>query len=489
MNLPPLLSRLELHLVARFQHAIRLGFWLAMLSAAGFVHGQTSVPAKALSEVSASPPPAHLPGEVTFCVDPDWPPFEQIDAQGQHVGIAADLLKLVAQRSGLNLKLVPTANWDESLAASQAGRCQLMSFLNQSPKRDAWLLFTAPLLTDENVFITREEHPFIADPATLVGQTLVLPKGTSVEERLRREFPQLQILLVDSEAQALAAVNERRADLTLRSLIVAASTIKREGWFNLKIAGQLPGYGNQLRIGVIKSQPGLRERLNEAVLSITPTQRQAVVDEHVRVNVVTALDTRPLWALGGVLLAVLLTSAYWISRLRKLNLQLQRVSQSDALTGLRNRHDFDVLHERELERSRRHGKALSVVLLDVDFFKRVNDEMGHPAGDRVLQEVAGLLKQGARSIDHVIRWGGEEFLLLCPDTSAEQAKSLAERLLQAARQHDFGLGRAVTLSAGVATLEPQDVPGGMFKQVDSALYQAKKTGRDRVVVCQQGECA
>ena len=455
--------------------------------ALGWLLAVTAHAAVAVNAVPTDAATPHLPGEVTVCVDPDWPPFEQIDAQGQHVGIAADLLQLVAQRSGLNLKLVPTANWNESLAASQAGRCQLLSFLNQSPARDTWLLFTAPLLTDENVFITREEHPFISDPATLAGQTLVLPKGTSVEERLRRDFPQLQLLLVDSEAEAFAAVNERRADLTLRSLIVAASTIKRGGWFNMKIAGQLPGYGNQLRIGVIKSQPGLRDRLNEAVLSITPIERQAVVDEHVRLNVVVAMDTRPLWALGGVLLAVLLTSAFWISRLRKLNLQLQRVSQSDALTGLRNRHDFEGLYARELERSRRNGQALSVVLLDVDFFKRINDDLGHPVGDRVLQEVAGLLKQAARKIDHVLRWGGEEFLLLCPDTSAEQAKSLAERLLQAVRQHDFGLGRAVTLSAGVATLAPHDPTGSLFKQVDSALYQAKNTGRDRVVVSEQGE--
>lgn len=466
--------------------SVALG-WLLCASVLASAPAPASLASSPLAAQGAAAP--HLPDEVTYCVDPDWPPFEQIDAQGQHVGIAADLLKLVAQRSGMSLTLVPTANWEESLAASQTGRCQLMSFLNQSPKRDAWLLFTAPLLTDENVFISREEHPFIADPATLRGQTLVLPKGTSVEERLRRDFPQLKLMLVETEAQALAAVNERRADLTLRSLIVAASTIKREGWFNLKIAGQLPGYGNQLRIGVSKSQPELRDRLNQAVQSITPAERQAVVDEHVRLNVVTALDTRWLRALAGVLLAVLLTSAFWIRRLRKLNLQLQQATLTDALTGLRNRHDFDALYERELARSRRHGMALSVVLLDIDYFKRINDELGHPVGDRVLQETAGLLKQCARTIDHVIRWGGEEFLLLCPDTSAEQAKTLAQRLAQAVRQHDFGLGRPVTLSAGVASLAPQDAPGGMFKQVDAALYRAKNTGRDRVVVCQHGEYA
>lgn len=225
--------------------------------------------------VAQTPAPAALvPGEVTYCVDPDWPPFEQIDAHGQHVGIAADLLKLVAQRSGLNLQLLPTKDWDESLAASQAGRCELLSFLNQSPKRDAWLLFTDPVLVDENVLITREEHAFVSDLAALSDETMVLPKGTSIEERLRRDFPNLKIVLVDSEAQAFKQVSERAADMTMRSLIVAADTIKSQGWFNLKIAGQVPNYGNRLRIGVIKSQAAVRDRLNQGVASITPQERK-----------------------------------------------------------------------------------------------------------------------------------------------------------------------------------------------------------------------
>lgn len=440
------------------------------------------VPTPAPAQAAAQP--VHAPGEVTFCVDPDWPPFEQIDAQGRHVGIAADLLRLVAQRSGMNLLLVPTRDWDESIAASQAGRCQLMSFLNQSRKRDAWLVFTNPVLLDENVVITREEHPFVPDLAGLSNKTLVLPKNTSVEERLRRDFPNLTIVLVDSEAEAFKMVSERQADLTMRSLIVAADTIKRQGWFNLKIAGQVPGYGNQLRIGVLKSQPALRDRLNQGVASISAIERQNIIDQHVAIQMVTAVDYTLIGWLAAMLVAVVLTSVFWIGRLRKVNARLQQLSHSDALTGLRNRNEFDALYEQELQRSRRHGMALSVVLLDIDFFKRINDGHGHPAGDRVLQQVAGLLKVNARTVDHVIRWGGEEFLLLCPSTSAAQAQAMAERMLQAAREHDFGLGQPVTLSAGVATLAPGEAPGHMFEQVDSALYQAKTQGRNRVVLAQ-----
>jgi len=434
-------------------------------------------------------PTAPISGPVTFCVDPDWPPFEQIDAQGRHVGIAAELLQLVAQRSGLSLQLLPTKDWDESLAASQAGRCQVMSFLNQSPKRDAWLLFTEPVLVDENVLITREEHAFVSDLAALSNETLVLPKGTSVEERLRQDFPNLKVMLVDSEALAFKAVSERQADMTMRSLIVAADTIKGQGWFNLKIAGQVPGYGNRLRIGVLKSQPALREQLNQGVLSITAPERKKIVDQHIAIKMVAPFDYRLLGWLSAIWVAVLLTSFYWIRRLRRLNVQLKRLSQTDALTGLRNRTGFDALYQHELARSRRQQQDLSVVLVDIDHFKRINDEFGHPEGDRVLVQVAALLRETARNVDHILRWGGEEFLLLCPATSSAQAQVLAERLVQAAGQRDFALGRPLTLSAGVATLEQHDTPKQMFEQVDTALYQAKTQGRNRVVVAARAQDA
>ena len=116
--------------------------------------------------------------EVTLCVDPDWVPYEHIDASGKHVGIAADLLALIEARTGVEFQLVPTRDWNESLEYSKAGKCQALSFLNQSVERSEWLIFTSPLFSDPNVFITREEHPFISDPATLENESIVFPEGT-----------------------------------------------------------------------------------------------------------------------------------------------------------------------------------------------------------------------------------------------------------------------------------------------------------------------
>lgn len=267
-------------------------------------------------------------GPISFCVDPDWPPFEVVDAQGQHRGIGADLLALVAARAGVAIKLLPTKDWPESLEASKAGRCQLLSLLNQTPERDAWLIFTQPVLADENIIITREEHAFVADLTGLQNHTLVLPKGTSIEERVRRDYPNIHITITDSEAQALAMVSERQADLTVRSLIVAAYTIKRQGWFNLKIAGQVPGYGNQLRIGVAKGEPLLRDILDKGVASITPVERQQIIDRHIPITATTGLDYGPIKQLLGVFALMALTSLFW---LRKINRAKKLAEQTATL--------------------------------------------------------------------------------------------------------------------------------------------------------------
>ncbi|MBU1041564.1 MAG: diguanylate cyclase [Proteobacteria bacterium] len=415
----------------------------------------------------------------TFCVDPDWVPFERINEQGGHEGIAADLLRLVSQRTGLRLELVPTKSWEESLEASRQGRCKVLSFLNTTPEREAWLTFTAPLLSDPNVFITREKHPYIADPAGLSGQTIALPTGTSIEERVRRDYPNLTIILTESENKAVNLVSTNKADMTLRSLIVAAYTIRKEGLFNLKIAGQIPQYANQLRVGVRKDEPLLRGILDKGVRSITPQEREQIVNRHVSINAQMGVDYELIKKIVGGFLLVLLVSLYWIVRLRRLNAEIRRLSRTDPLTGLYNRVKFNADFPLEVERARRYQRPLSLLLLDIDHFKRINDELGHPMGDKVLVAMAQSILRSTRAHDTACRWGGEEFLVICPETEPQQALAMAERIRKDVEESEFPSQRRHSVSIGVTTLAADDTMDTLLQRVDTALYQAKHAGRNQ----------
>ncbi|NLN63658.1 MAG: diguanylate cyclase [Myxococcales bacterium] len=177
-------------------------------------------------------------------------------------------------------------------------------------------------------------------------------------------------------------------------------------------------------------------------------------------------------------------------RLRKANKDLRHQAQTDPLTGLLNRRHGHTLLCREMSRVERGNQDLSIIMADIDHFKNINDTHGHPAGDAVLLEIARRLTQSFRPHDLVVRWGGEEFLIICPHTSFAQSLPLAQRIHHAIRDVPIdlpsGLAIRVTISMGLAhtsTLRGLSAEG-LLAQADDALYAAKRDGRDRIRVAQ-----
>jgi diguanylate cyclase (GGDEF)-like protein len=162
--------------------------------------------------------------------------------------------------------------------------------------------------------------------------------------------------------------------------------------------------------------------------------------------------------------------------------QLAEEARTDALTGLLNRRGFEERASLELAHARREGNSVAVVMLDIDYFKRINDEWGHEAGDRVLARIGGLLTSEARDIDVAARIGGEEFVALLPGCSSSDAETFAERIRSALASEDPDGLPDVRVSAGVlSAVAPSDIDA-MLQGADFALYRAKRAGRDRIVI-------
>ena len=166
--------------------------------------------------------------------------------------------------------------------------------------------------------------------------------------------------------------------------------------------------------------------------------------------------------------------------------ELERLSTTDPLTGVLNRRSLGARLEEEARRADRYGRPLAVAMLDGDHFKKVNDTHGHDAGDAVLRRIASTLRQCVRETDAVARFGGEEFVVLLPETPLDDARATADRIREAIARETFpgagGSAFSITCSLGVAAREPREPVERLLSRVDAALYRAKHGGRDRVEI-------
>jgi diguanylate cyclase (GGDEF)-like protein len=193
-------------------------------------------------------------------------------------------------------------------------------------------------------------------------------------------------------------------------------------------------------------------------------------------------------ALGYLTLGLVLNFTLGALVVMRLVFRLRHLSHHDPLTQLLNRRGLEHALAQERQRQRRHGRPMALLALDLDHFKSINDRHGHGAGDQVLVQVAALLRAQCRGGDLAARTGGEEFLMLLPDTDLAGARQAAERLLHTLREHPLTAGGerlSVTSSIGVAvTDDPREELIGLWRRLDRALYRAKDQGRDRAVLAE-----
>jgi diguanylate cyclase (GGDEF)-like protein/hemerythrin-like metal-binding protein len=178
-----------------------------------------------------------------------------------------------------------------------------------------------------------------------------------------------------------------------------------------------------------------------------------------------------------------------LGRLQQTNQELQasiaeldRLASTDKLTGAWNRRRLEEAAANEMERLRRYDHPLSLILLDIDFFKKVNDRHGHSVGDQVLADLVAVVKSTLRTTDSITRWGGEEFVVLCANTTLSTVTMLAERLREKIAGTAFQVVQHITVSMGVAECLAGETWGQWFDRTDAALYQAKTSGRNQVQV-------
>lgn len=312
------------------------------------------------------------------------------------------------------------------------------------------------------------------------------------------EKEKLRILLVDQTTEDLSllyhSLEKSDVPAALKTVSSTEKALKKLGRhnFDLILTEHCPPQINVFRL--LQNIQTLDHQT--PVILLTRTQEIDVVRRAFRLGVGDFLLKEELEAVSFFdIISTVLTESHQSREKNALQKELQDRANRDGLTGLTNHRCFLEILEKEFIRSSRYWRPLSLLMIDLDGFKTINDNLGHQKGDAVLARISTLLRKSVRDVDTVARYGGDEFAILLPETDLEAARNLAERVLTSIGQSPFLDGQKIfplSASIGVASYHPALLgPGALLQGADQALYLAKRSGRNRVQVCQKppsGEC-
>jgi diguanylate cyclase (GGDEF)-like protein len=411
--------------------------------------------------------------------------------------VSIDLVSLITKKTGIKVVASKPISWQEGIDGLADGFCDILPWATETQSRRAAMNFTRPYARLVRVLVTRIEQPYIGNIEQHLDKSYVTEKNNHVATLLKQKYPALKTLNVEHTKRGLELVAENKVFASIASLYSVGNLFNKPAALELKIAGQLPPeFDDIVSLATRKNDLVLSQILDKAIL--TTSQRDISNFLHESALYVYRNETvyRKYWLVGVSMLVVVVALLWWIRYLRNLNLrlariqtklrqksrELEKISITDALTNTFNRHKLDSEINKEITRAKRYSNHLSLIMLDIDLFKGINDQFGHIQGDKTLVEFAQILKANIRDNDVLGRWGGEEFMIICTGIDAKAAQQAANKLREIIQQNDFSPVDKITASFGVTEWKTSDSKESFVLRADKALYQSKRDGRNQVNV-------
>ena len=432
---------------------------------------------------------------IKYCINPSGLPFEGLNEDGEHVGMSSDYYRLFEQMLSAKFELVKTKNWNQSVEFIQQKKCDMLALGMETPERKKYLNFTSHYLDVPLVVATRVDVPFINQILDLEGEKIGIIKGDAFVKILRGKYPSLKIVEVDDIYDGLDQVKNGQLFAYIDTLASIGYEFQSKYFGELKIAGKI-SENLRLSIAVRKDDVTLLGILQKVVNNITNERHRKIFTKWIPIKYEQDVNYKIVWQIVLAIVIFLALMIYWNRKITKANTllkqaqkdieeknkELNRLALTDNLTTLFNRRKLEELIQAEIDKGYHVDNSFCLSILDIDHFKEVNDKYGHQRGDSVLVEIASVLKDSLRITDYVGRYGGEEFIIIFPESSIEDVKLIIEGVRLKIAQYDFEGIEHKTASFGLTAFKAGDTIETVVKRADNALYEAKESGRNRVVV-------
>ncbi|ABM04412.1 diguanylate cyclase [Psychromonas ingrahamii 37] len=456
--------------------------------------------------------------QITMCIDPNWLPYEGFDQQGKHIGLNREFIDIFRKQLPIPIEIVQTSSWSESLQFAEERKCDLLSLAAKTEERTKYLNFTSPYLVTPRVLVTKTHIPFIDNFTNLSNKKIGVPKGYEQEEIIRQDYPNIIIVEVNTIKDGLEKVENGE----LYGLIGGLDTVGHllQGRFigQLKVSGKLDEK-MEVGIGVRNDDLLLLQVSEKLVNNLSEEIKQSIINNSSAIKYKEEFNYKLLWRVLFVVLLLIAFFSYrqWLltklnktlnkkinqktAALQELNESLERrikertqkiehskmllqdVAFKDNLTSIFNRHYLFEISPMLLTVSEETQTPLSLLLIDVDHFKKINDTYGHLTGDNILKFIVKNIQAILRADDIFVRFGGEEFIILLPKANLEESVMVAEKLRLSVEQNNYhknGMDISITVSIGASQYQHTETLEKLISRADLALYSAKEKGRNQV---------
>ena len=424
------------------------------------------------------------------------PPF-MFAKDGEVRGLAIDQLSLILKKIGISPNYLIFERDQAMDLIRHSKKPLILPFIGITPDLEESIRFTPSVYSSHSVIVTHPSKSSINGISDVQEKRIAIVAPAALYQQVIDYHPKLPLQIFDNYHDAIQSLERGRSDAFIGDLSVTSWDLQFLGLMDLSIASTTGLPPIKLAFGVHKDYPLLANLIEQGYNATPDSQREMVKQHWLMKRYKVGLNERQVWFWGSLssFVALLIIIAIWyrgnvlkleVIRRTELEKKLENLATHDPLTGLLNRNKLDQLFDIEVKRSQRHQHQLSLILLDLDFFKHINDQHGHLSGDRVLQNIGQLLTENLRATDFAFRIGGEEFICLLSNTHQDQAFQVAENLRKIIEQHIFlndkGEHITVTASMGVVSY-PSDGDNyeALYKQVDMRLYKAKHNGRNQVI--------
>ncbi len=424
--------------------------------------------------------------KISLLSNKNFPPMTFIDDDGKLTGLELDYWALINKKlNNSNYEIRDMQNNEEGI--------DIIKKEDKNALKYSFSIFDDENISKSNVIfripfalVTKRDKPFISDISTLDAQKVAIWKGSSFYPILKKRYPNLELVFVNTTEELILKLMNNEVFGIVEKLPRISYLIHKESYPNLQISGTFKEK-YELRLSINKTNKILQNIINKAISSIDQEDRKKIDSKYYYIVYQTSVDYswiyKILLPLVFILIIIIVTNRKLnkeINRRKEIEERLQRIASIDALTNIYNRRRIEEIFEKELIRTIRYNRNFSIIFFDIDDFKHINDSLGHKIGDNVLIELTKLVKDNLRKTDLFGRWGGEEFLILLPETDKEQAKCVSSLLRDKISKHDFNINKPITCSFGVSQFVEDDTASSLLSRADDAMYYVKRNGKNGV---------